>query len=101
MPWAWGCAEGQRELVALPAGKAAAPPGYTRVPGDCLQGCGVWLMGLGVPPLSLFQLLLGEGLGLGCSGHKARSIRVCLEASMVCSLGSGKTYQNTCVLAEG
>lgn len=39
--------------------------------------------GAGRSAVSLAQLLPGEGMGLGCLGHKTRSIHVCLGASMV------------------
>lgn len=50
-PWAWGSAE-PWELARVAEGNGLASPGYTRVPGDRLLSCDLWLAACSVPSSS-------------------------------------------------
>lgn len=103
MPWAWGCAERQRELAGWLQVMALASPGYMCVPWDRLQGCGLqglWLIGQGGMLSVFFSFPQVRELGFAAQATKLGVFICALGLPGPSSLGSGKTHQNTCVLAE-
>lgn len=98
-PWAWGCAERQGELAGLGAGGGLSFSRRHVCAGACLQGCDLWLTGLG--GLIAFTFPQVRELGFVAQATKLEYSSVFGGFHSLGSLGLGKTHQNSCVLAEG